>query len=92
MPPPPPGKFLNKRCDFVHSVMILSSNFVSFWRRFFVFYPSIWQENIEMERRKLCDGTDVLPYIFVLDRVFLCFFLLGDIFGGILSFDLARKH
>ena len=62
--PPPPGKFLNKRCDFVHSGMILSSNFVSFWRFFLVFFPLIWQENIELERRKLCDGTDVLPYIF----------------------------
>ena len=47
------GGILNKQCDFVHSGMILSSNFVSFWRHFFVFYPLIWQENIVMERRKL---------------------------------------
>ena len=26
--PSPPGKFLNKRCDFVHFGMILSSNFL----------------------------------------------------------------
>ena len=63
-PPPPPENFLNKRCDFVHSGMILSCNFVSFWRHFLVFYPLICQENIVMERRKLCDRTDVLPYIF----------------------------
>ena len=31
---------------------------------FGVFYPLICQENIVMGRRKLCDGTDVLPYIF----------------------------
>ena len=52
IPPPPPGNFLNKRCDFVHSGMILSSNFISFWGDiFWVFYPLIWQENIETERR-----------------------------------------
>ena len=34
----PPGNFLNKRCDFVHSGMILSSNFVSFRRHFFWYF------------------------------------------------------
>ena len=33
---PPPLKIF-KRCDFVHSGMILSSNFISFWRHFFGF-------------------------------------------------------
>ena len=33
----PGGNFLNKRCDFVHSGIILSSNFVSFWRHFWYF-------------------------------------------------------
>ena len=64
--------------------MILSINFVSFWRHFLVFYPLIWQENIVMERRKLCDGTDVLIHTFFPGPrgffVFLCvcvfFFLL----------------
>ena len=31
----PPENVLNKRCDFVHFGMVLSSNFVSFWRHFF---------------------------------------------------------
>ena len=38
------GKVLNKRCDIVHSGMILSSNFVSFWRHFVVFYPLICKQ------------------------------------------------
>ena len=61
--------------------MVLSSNFVSFLRHFMVFYLLIWQENIVMERRKLCDGTDVLPYIvswtawfFFVYFVCVCFF------------------
>ena len=32
---PPPENFFNIQCEFVHSWMILSSNFVSFWRHFF---------------------------------------------------------
>ena len=60
----------------MHSGMILSSNFVSFWRLFLVFYLLILQEDFVMERRKLCDGTDVLPYIFFLDCMFFCCFFL----------------
>ena len=73
------GKFLNKRCDFMYSGMILSSNFVSFWRHFFGIYPLIWQENIVMERRNFCDGIDVLPYSFswTVCFFFCLFFSLG---------------
>ena len=37
----PTGKFLNERCDFVHSGMILSSDFGSFCRIFLVLYALI---------------------------------------------------
>ena len=94
-PPPPPGNFLNKRCDFVQFGMISGSNFVSFWRHFVVCYPLIWQENVVMERRKLCDGTDMLPYIlswtasFVFCVCFFVFFLY--VCGGVVHVGVRFK-
>ena len=45
-----------------------------------VLYYLIWQENIVMERRKLCNGTDVLPYIVSWTACFFLFILCVCVF------------
>ena len=57
--------------------MILSSNFVSFWRHFFVFYPLIWQENIVIKEENFVMAPICFYTFFPGERVLcVCFFLL----------------
>ena len=72
-----PGKVLNKRCDFMHSGMILSSNFVSFWRHCFgILSFDLARKHCNGKKKTLC-WHRCAPIHFFLDRVFFgVFFLL----------------
>ena len=67
MPPPPPPENFKQTVRFRAFWDEFKQNFVSFWKHFF------WYLNIVMERRNLCDGTNVLPYIVSWTACFLCF-------------------